>query len=107
MGQVKAKRVSGGQRAGLWCPEGSRGRPRGCQGTRGRLGPRIICKALQEILRVQQGQGGCLGVQSGSRGGPLGVLWGQEEFLGPSGWFDEILIYRRTRSLGGPLGPKF
>ena len=92
MGQVKAKRVSGGQRAGLWCPEGSRGRPRGCQGTRGRLGPLIICKALQEILRVQQGQGGCLGVQRGSRGF-RGVLWGQDGCLGdpmgPSAWFDE------------------
>ena len=37
-------------------------------------------------------QGGCLGVQKGSRGG-LGVLWGQEGCLGdpmgPSGWFDE------------------
>ena len=56
------------------------------------MGPLIICKAVKVTFTVYWSQGGCLRVQRGSRGG-LGVLWGQEGYLGdpmgPLGWFDE------------------
>ena len=52
------------------------------------IGPMIICKPIELILRVQWGQGGSLRVPRGPRGA-LGVLWDQDSRGMSGGWFDE------------------
>ena len=54
------------------------------------MGPPMIFKVLQVILRFQWGQWGCLGVQGGQRCGMGAVGRGGRvgDPVVPSGWFD-------------------
>ena len=73
-----AYRVSGGQEVGLQCPRGSRGRPKGSQGS-GQKGP-SGSRVGPWTYRVPGGKGVGQKGPRGSRGRPIGSQVGIDKY---------------------------